>query len=78
MNRKKAKAARKNIGHDFTGSARSIEGTMAFLGDRRLINTDILTAKERKAMKRAEELIGEGTRYLRILGNHLANPKEEA
>lgn len=65
------------MGIDLVGGARSIEGTVGFVSDKGLINTKYLTKKERKALRKAQESLGEGVRILRILGNHLENPKIE-
>lgn len=69
------KARRKMAGTALIVGARGIEGGMAYAEDSVLVNRMALSRKEKTALDSAHDKLLEGCRILRVVGNHLANPK---
>lgn len=54
-----------------------MESSIGFTADTGLIHRKFLTKKEKRVLDKAQKKLSEGTHLLRVLGNHLENPKHE-
>jgi hypothetical protein len=76
--KRRLRKMRELIGIDLVAGARSLESTVGFTSDKGLINRKFLTKKEKRVLDKAQDQLSEGAHLLRVLGNHLENPKHES